>query len=332
MAVQTPIILSDRAVGQLAQAIQTIKIESTSLDWPAWVQAIGSALAILVAVWIAHNEQRHRQRDKTKEAAELVETIAQHWEDAMGDISYIVDNTGAHIENGNGAEVIEKVLQHDRETLRRICPRITKLAELPLTSWPDVGMGLDFYAFQSGLLGSMKSLERALSADPVRYPAAFLTLAEGFLSSIRAVASDSDIALAVYRARVDEYRQASNEMGAETRLVRAERLTEEARLRDTAMSIEADTERRANERAELIRSYPKEGERTPEQTNMLESMLALRRLDPLKPLTAEEQAEEERFEAEHEANMERSDKAYRARLEERDRRSREYDREYGDNA
>ena len=121
-------------------------------------------------------------------------------------------------------------------------------------------------------------------------------------------------------------------MGAETRLLRDERLAQEAKRRDAAMAKDLEGKRRASERLDVIRSYPKAIKRTREQTSMLESVLALRGLDPLKPPTVAEQEEEERLEAGHWAEMERRDKADRARVGKRDSRSREYEREYGDDA
>lgn len=44
----------------------------TRIDWPGWLQAIGSVWAILVAVWVSwHQAEAHERREKQKEADEL---------------------------------------------------------------------------------------------------------------------------------------------------------------------------------------------------------------------------------------------------------------------
>lgn len=344
MTIRSPIMLSDHAVEQLAAAIQTVRIESTSLDWPAWVQAVGSVVAIVAAMWIARSEaQRERaaatgeiQRERAKsarDAAELVETIAHHWEEAMSDLSYMAQNTGDIVDNVGKLTVVEQVLREDLDRLRtRICPRITKLSDLPLTAWPDVGMGLDFYAFQANLVRVTRTLERTTAVDAKSYPEPFRTLAAGFVAELRDMYEEAERTLGVYQAEVAEYREASATFGHETRLVKREREAKETSDRERKLTIEAEETRRASVRAEIIASFPPESERTDAQTSVLEMSLRMRNLEPLYPLSEEEQDAEDRAEAEHYAEMARRDKADRARIEARDRRDREYERDYGDNA
>lgn len=344
MTIRSPIMLSDHAVEQLAAAIQTVRIESTSLDWPAWVQAVGSVVAIVAAVWIARLEaQRERaaaaegtQRERAasaRDAAELVETIAHHWEEAMSDLSYIAQNTGDIVDNVGNLTVVEQVLREDLDKLRtRICPRITKLSDLPLTAWPDVGMGLDFYAFQANLVRVTRTLERTATVDATSYPEPFRTLAVGFVTELRDMYEEAERTLGVYQAEVGAYREVSATLGYETRLAKREREAKETSDREQKLAIKAEAARRASARAEIIASFPPEGERTDAETSVLEMSLSMRRLEPLQPFTKEEQDAEDQAEADHLAEMARRDEADRARIEARDQRDREYERNYGDDA
>lgn len=65
--------------GESAQRL--LMAQLSSIDWPAWVQAVGSVLAIAAAIWIDHGEARRARRERTariSEAHRVRVTAIQH--------------------------------------------------------------------------------------------------------------------------------------------------------------------------------------------------------------------------------------------------------------
>ena len=298
----TPVVLSDHAIEQLAHAIDSVTITSSSLDLPAWVQAIGSIAAILAAFVIARSEALRLRRDKVLADAEMVETIGHHWKEALEEVEYMASNGGAFLANVTGREAVTGFLKSELDDLRsHVRPPIDKLAELPLTAWPNIGMGLDFYRFQADLARTSMTLERVFSAEIGGDLQSFRAAVKEYEASMAATASAAAATFEAYQRTVTEFHEETEKLGGETRLVRRRRLTERARADAAASKAEAERERRENERREVISSYPPANLRTPAETTRLESVLALRGLEPLRPLSAEEKQAEE--DAEHEAML-----------------------------
>lgn len=49
-----------------------VQIVGEGIDWPAWVQAVGSVLAILVAIGLMALERRHANRESRSARNEFV--------------------------------------------------------------------------------------------------------------------------------------------------------------------------------------------------------------------------------------------------------------------
>jgi len=67
-----------------------VQIVGGAPDYAAWVQAIGSVLAILVAVWLGDRERRRGIHDRRRQQAEftaLAVGIARQAEDLISDVS-----------------------------------------------------------------------------------------------------------------------------------------------------------------------------------------------------------------------------------------------------
>lgn len=295
----TPVVLSDHAIEQLAKSINSVTITSSSLDLPAWVQAIGSIAAIVAAFIIARAEARRLRRERVLADAEMIETIAHHWKDALTDVTYMAENGGEFLANVTGRDAVTNFLRSELDDLRnQVRPPIDKLAELPLTAWPNIGMGLNFYRFQADLAGTFMTLERVLSAEIGSDLLAFRAAVKEYTASIEATASAATATFEAYQHTVTEFHEETEKLGGETRLVRRKRLAERAKIEAAALKAEAELEGRENERRELISRYPPARKRTAAETSRLESLLALNGLDPLRPLSPEEKQAEEDAEAE----------------------------------
>jgi len=295
----TPVVLSDHAIEQLANSISSVTISSSSLDLPAWVQAIGSIAAIVAAFVIANAEARRLRREKVQADAEMVETIAHHWKEALDEVTYMAENGGQFLAEVGGREAVTRFLRSELDDLRgRVRPPIDKLSELPLTAWPNIGMGLDFYRFQADLTGTFRTLERVFSTEVGDDRPAFRAAVEEYAASVRATASAATATFEAYQRTVTEFHEETQELGGETRLVRRQRLRARSVADAAAFKAEAEREGRENERRELIADYPPEHERTAAETLRLESVLALRGLDPIRPPSPDEEQAEEDAEAE----------------------------------
>jgi|GEM_PF-6775576 len=307
---QTPVVLSDQAIQQLAQAISSVTITSSSLDWPACVQAIGSVAAILAAFFIANWEARRSTRDKTQSEAELVETIAHFWQEALDEVAYLAQNSGDIVDNVADISFVLRVLRSDLSDLRsRVAPKINKLAELPLTAWPNIGMGLDFYTFQANLVATVQTLEHVIAAPAS--DADDRQLMREYTTKISETASDAKRNLAAYQLNVAEFRQATQDLGGETRMSRQERIAKDEAQRKAELKAEADALLRENQRQEIIDSFPPPKKRTSKETGRLESILALQGLEPLIPVSDEERAAQEQAESDFVAEEERLDRVAR---------------------
>lgn len=85
-----------------------VEIVGGGIDWPAWVQAVGSVAAILVAVWLGDRERRrgiHDRRRQQAEFAALAVSIARQAEDLISDVSRGLDAGQISIDPRNFSDV-----------------------------------------------------------------------------------------------------------------------------------------------------------------------------------------------------------------------------------
>lgn len=157
-------------------------------------------------------------------------------------------------------------------------------------------MGLDFYRFQADLTGTFKTLERALSVEIGSDLLAFRAAVEEYAASITATAAAAAATFEAYQRTVTEFHEETQKLGGETRLVRRQRLTARAIADAAAIKAKAETEKRDNERWDLIAGYPPENERTDAETSRLEDSLAMRGLAPLRPPSPQQTLAEEEAE------------------------------------
>lgn len=113
-----PVVLSDHAIEQLSNSIDSVIITSSSMDLPAWVQAIGSIAAIVAAFVIANAEARRLRREKVQTDAEMIETIAHHWKEALEEVVYMAENGGDFLENVAGRDAVTNFLRSELDDLR----------------------------------------------------------------------------------------------------------------------------------------------------------------------------------------------------------------------
>lgn len=53
-----------------------VQIVGDGIDWPAWVQAVGSVVAILTAIWVSHWEAERTRNERLEDRQELRRAIA----------------------------------------------------------------------------------------------------------------------------------------------------------------------------------------------------------------------------------------------------------------
>jgi hypothetical protein len=85
-----------------------VQIVGGAPDYAAWVQAIGSVLAILVAVWLGDRERRRGILDRRRQQGEftaLAVSIARQAEDLISDVSMGLDAGKIAIDPSNFADV-----------------------------------------------------------------------------------------------------------------------------------------------------------------------------------------------------------------------------------
>lgn len=133
-------------------------IGPTSLDVPAWVQAIGSVAAILVAIYISVRDSRAEKRAAmeakqdilTREIAErarFFQMVALQLHECVT----VLEEIGKE-ETRYQNEVDDRPSLRWRswaelhvERFRALCvDRLQRLEDLPLTAWPDIESGIVF--------------------------------------------------------------------------------------------------------------------------------------------------------------------------------------------
>lgn len=148
-----------QSTGDIANAINNaVEITSSSLDLPAWVQAIGSIIAILAAIgvawWETHRQRIERDAEKDDNQRREVGERARFLNMASRQLDLALD-----VADGIAAE--EQRFSHNaKETpglsweswakvraerfKTGVVDRLSPLFALPLTAWPDVEAGILF--------------------------------------------------------------------------------------------------------------------------------------------------------------------------------------------
>ena len=130
--------------------IESQAIGPTSLDFPAWVQAIGSILAILVSVWIVRSDEIRRRRVKLEKDASFALFIQQSIKGLYDDVGPILGSISREIpeeasEFYNPDRYIE-VLKGVEDKLQGAKLRATNLiSAFPLEAWPDMQFAYYFF-------------------------------------------------------------------------------------------------------------------------------------------------------------------------------------------
>lgn len=74
-------------------------ISPATFDWPAWVQAVGSISAILVAVWVSSDQvNQQRLRDEAKDQAELTGVLRS----LAAEVETTLEYSAKHVETAFG--------------------------------------------------------------------------------------------------------------------------------------------------------------------------------------------------------------------------------------
>lgn len=113
----------------------TLALGPTTLDAPAWVQAIGSILAIVLAIWIMKEQRRQQLNDEVVRDAAFAEYI-ERFLDEVGNTFRSIDDTIDAVGSKDGiAAASASALQLYK---RHVIDCLKKLADMDLTSWPDI--------------------------------------------------------------------------------------------------------------------------------------------------------------------------------------------------
>lgn len=84
-----------------------IRLVLPSTDWPAWVQAVGSVLAIIAAIWIDHGAGRRTREAKDSEKLQTV----RDWESALSETRNLVSNASRIASDELGGELSPQALR-----------------------------------------------------------------------------------------------------------------------------------------------------------------------------------------------------------------------------
>jgi hypothetical protein len=134
----------------------SLQVGPTSLDAPAWVQAVGSIAAILVAVWTVSDQRRQQENSAVERDAAFADFIERFLEDIDGTIRSIeTDITGAGFRGQLVNACQEALERYDRY----IVQRFEKLRSMDLQAWPDIEFASLFNEAYIGLDRQFKELQ-----------------------------------------------------------------------------------------------------------------------------------------------------------------------------
>lgn len=134
----------------------TLALGPTTLDAPAWVQAIGSILAIVLAIWIMKEQRRQQLNDEVVRDAAFAEYI-ERFLDEVGNTFRSIDGTIDAVGSKDGiAAASASALQLYK---RHVIDCLKKLADMDLTSWPDIEFANAFHDTYLDMNAQFNTLE-----------------------------------------------------------------------------------------------------------------------------------------------------------------------------
>lgn len=146
----------------------SVSIGPTSLDLPAWVQAVGSIAAILIAIYLSGRAERKAHVERvTNDAcfASYVQKFLNTIGDTVEDIAHSIDQKRWGDEDRR-PRTLSEICQEAFEAYdKRVLERVRKFVELPLIDWPDIELANAFY---DASLQMRSDLERLQSATHER--------------------------------------------------------------------------------------------------------------------------------------------------------------------
>jgi hypothetical protein len=124
-----------------------LPIDLGAMNLPQWMQAIGSIAAVVVAIWLARNSRRRRSRDELLEEGKFLLFIQERIERVLLQSAEIQDRHQAiydefarDVENFP-YEASNKIVWDYRHG---VVPDLRAIAELPLQSWPNPELYIEF--------------------------------------------------------------------------------------------------------------------------------------------------------------------------------------------
>jgi len=125
--------------------LKPIQIESSSLDLPAWVQAVGSVAAILLAIWTTTAAERQRQNERIVDDACFATYISDFLTTSTSTVVKLADRIDNKKFKNRASEIPAAYRLALRQYDNLIIKRAQKLIDLPLTDWPDIELANAFY-------------------------------------------------------------------------------------------------------------------------------------------------------------------------------------------
>lgn len=144
----------------------SISIGPTSLDLPAWVQAVGSIAAILIAIWLSGRTERKEYLDRVRDDACFASYVQQFLNSIGATIQEIAAsiNDSRHGDEDRAPRTLAQVCSDAFEAYEnRVLERVKKFVELPLTDWPDIELANAFYDASLQMRSDLQGLKTATS-------------------------------------------------------------------------------------------------------------------------------------------------------------------------
>lgn len=122
----------------------------TSLDLPAWVQAVGSIVAILASVWIAQRETRQRRREKIATDGNFALFIGNATNSLVTNVTRILDDFTKKLAATESEECSYEYLKNlfvmATNEIRMSLDHIPAMVRsIPLSEWPDMQFAYIFH-------------------------------------------------------------------------------------------------------------------------------------------------------------------------------------------
>lgn len=141
-------------------------IGPTSLDLPAWVQAVGSvaALVLAIAFWQLDRISRRRERageqkDKQTEAIRLVKLVADQISSRKAEVRSIPHLLEMATADASVVEEAKSILHE------HVLNYLERFVALPLDKWPDAAIATAYFDGVDGIRVSIQKFIRMVDED-----------------------------------------------------------------------------------------------------------------------------------------------------------------------